>query len=134
MGAGKWGPEVVRVKRMVRHWRREVGHYGIEAAHWESLQGARGRHGAISLTRHALEKAGIDNDSWQVRRAGGQRIDVLAVVQGLDNGRDGDAMEATRKHIRSPMFDQPGLALKMALKAGFRTGLGVKGVVSIRVA
>lgn len=31
VGAGKWGPEVVRAKRLVTHWQMEAQHYHIIA-------------------------------------------------------------------------------------------------------
>lgn len=29
VGAGKWDPEVVRAKRLVKHWQTEAAHYCI---------------------------------------------------------------------------------------------------------
>lgn len=87
-------------------------------------KGISGMHGPISLMRHAQAKAGIGCESWQVRRVGSREIRVTedaeaaqlvgqavvadkwcrsgkqrAVLQGLDEGRDEDVMNAIRKQI-----------------------------------
>lgn len=76
-GGGKWDPEVVRLKRLVKRWQREAEVYDIADAHWESLPGTSGKQGAISLMRHTLERAGVTCHSWEHCEAGGHKIDVL---------------------------------------------------------
>lgn len=77
VGAWKWGPEAVRMKRLDKHWQREARHYDIAAANWDSIRGANGRHGPRPLMMHTLGKTGIEGDPWQVGRAGLREIRVL---------------------------------------------------------
>lgn len=73
-GRRKWDQEVVRMKRLVKHGQREAMQHGSTAAHWGSPKGTSGRHGPMPLIRHALEKAGVACESWQVWRVGSRDI------------------------------------------------------------
>lgn len=66
-GGGRWDPEVVRVKRLVKQWQAESDGDKVPKGYWDSLAGAKGNHGPISLMRHTLEQAGAgcsDPEEW----------------------------------------------------------------------
>lgn len=77
IGAGKWDPEVVRMKRLVRHWQKEALHYDIVTEHWELIRDASGRHGPMSLMRHTSDKADVGRASWQSWSVGGRGLQIL---------------------------------------------------------
>lgn len=77
VGGGKGDPEMVRMKRPVKHWQKEAEVYTIADAHWESLAGMSGKQGPASLMQHALGRAGVTCHSRMHWEDGGRHIDVL---------------------------------------------------------
>lgn len=73
---GKWEPEIVRIKRMIKHWQSEERQYHIPQAYWEQLQTANGKQGPISLLKSPLESYGVAcprRDLWKYK---GREIEV----------------------------------------------------------
>lgn len=64
VGAGKRDPEVVRAKRLGKHWNEDASQHGITGESLQPLAGRAGKLGPISLMRHTLEKAGVVCNSW----------------------------------------------------------------------
>lgn len=60
-------PEIVRAKRMVRHWQKEVRDYVIPPGYWDALSSTLGKQVPISLMRRVPEKYGVGcpaADAW----------------------------------------------------------------------
>lgn len=62
VGSGKWEPEVVRVKRMRKHWQAELPGYEVLGGYWDAFRGTAGKKGLYSMMRRTLEKAGLQCD------------------------------------------------------------------------
>lgn len=120
-------PEIVRIKRLVKHWQKEAAGYDISQDYWDALDGTMGKQGPISLTRHILERYAIGcttANEWIVKgrpctvtdtmvlaqKVAEQVQDILlrgqaksrTHVRGLEHGRDEDAMETLMSEVRSP--------------------------------
>lgn len=73
---GEWEPELVRIKRMIKHWLKEAAGYGIPASYWDALQGTTCKQGPISLLRHDLEACGIGCMELWIWNIDGRRAQV----------------------------------------------------------
>lgn len=93
---GNWETELVRIKRMVKHWQHEVAGYEAPTGSWDRLQGTTGKQGPISRTRHELEEFGIgctDMHTWNIE---GKKVPVSG-TQDLARQVPGAARAALRR-------------------------------------
>lgn len=124
---GKWDPELVRAKRMVKHWQNKYTEYTVPQEYWDTLQSTSGKQGPVSLMRHVLERYEIRCDApdrWDIagrthqvsttmdiaRRVARQVSKVLWACQakrrphlrGMESGRDEQSMQKLIAEFRSP--------------------------------
>lgn len=126
---GKWEPELVRIKRMVKHWQAEDRQYKGSEAYREQLQGTAGKQGPLSLIIRTPEKENYSvtcplpdlrvykggeiivrgNHGLAGQMAGlvrrelwGRQAKRRTPLRGLEQGRGGEAMETLQTVPLSP--------------------------------
>lgn len=128
VGAGKWGPEVVRAKRIVKHWHKEAAKYCITDEYWETLAGTARKLGPFTEASHPregrrrLQRMGLLGGIWTSSsavhrpergynpRRGSHRIEMAKTRQaqvgsaGLHEDRDEEVMLLVDRARRSPVL------------------------------